>query len=319
MAKVRLRVVPDDHPGPFVPGEAVAGRVEIEADEAVECSGLKISVGWKTEGEANAVAGPRSEDVVGAGKWNAGDRLTARFTLPIPSGPPTYRGRRFNLLWTVRAEADLAWAFDASAEASIDVGPAVAPEGKLVAVESTGGSQVGCAVFAVLLALGCLLPVLLGAPALPLVLFGGFGVLLALYAVPRAIAHRGMGKVTLEAGPSPAPRGGEIACRVYLRPRREIVPQQVQAVLTATETSVRGSGKHKSTRYEELAKISTTLMGPPSVHAGSQGEYAGLLAIPGDAPPSFEASPHGVAWKLKVTVDIPGLPDPDWELVIRVV
>ncbi len=315
-------MVLDDAERTRVPGEAVPGRVEVEADEAATCDGLHARVAWKTAGDANEATGGGPPALLGTGEWKAGDRLSFPFSLTVPSGPPTYEGRHFSVIWAVRADADLSWAFDGKAEAPFPVEFRSGERPGLETMEEGGGTALGCAVVSVL-ALGiCLAMLLLSrrSPGIGWWLGAGAGGILSFFTLLWAAGYRRLGRVTLEAGPSPVPRGGELACRIVLRPRKEFAAKAVIAVLTAREKSEKGSGKSRKTRDVELLKRTVELEGLPRVPAGGEGVFAGIVEIPPDAPPTVEAEPHGVAWKLEVTVKSGHLSmDPDYELVVKVV
>jgi hypothetical protein len=323
MERVRLRLVLDDPDRPRRPGEALSGRVEVECDEAVACGGLRMEAGWETSGAANEASGTPVEETIPTGPWEAGERRSYPFALTLPEGvPPTYDGSNFALAWKVRASADIAWARDPSAEASFEVLPASPGDGTLTAKEDTGCFEVGCAWTCAALVLGGAALLLALDPRDEKAFLGWAGVvivfLISLYAVPKALAVRRIGPASLEAGPVPAARGGELAVSLTLRPRRDMVLGPVRAALTATEESSKGSGKQRKTLKEEVARATADLEGPERLHAGREAVFAGMLVVPADAPPSFEAEPHKVAWELKFSAEVPGLPDVDWEVEVRV-
>jgi hypothetical protein len=320
MPRVRLRVVIDEPDRAFAPGDPVRGRVEVEADEDAECTGLTASVGWRTAGEANVAEGPRTAILLGSGQWKGGDRASFPFALVVPPGPPTYEGRHFALLWTVRAEASLSFAFDAKGEAPVRVVPGPAPEGTLLSKEDSGCLEAGCATVSVGLLLGGGLPVVLSDrfPGIGYVVAGALGGLGAAVMIPQALAYRGVGKATVEIGPSPVARGEEIACRVTVVPRRDLEPRRISATLIATEKAPKGSGKSRKILTAELAKSATDLEGPKRLEKGRKAEFAGMVPVPASAPPSLDAGEHKVTWSLKVSVEFAVLPDPGWEFEVTV-
>jgi len=154
---------------------------------------------------------------------------------------------------------------------------------------------------------------------LPVAWIGGIvALVVACFAIPAAITARRLGRVTLEAGPSPCPRGGEMAVRVTLHPRKDVAPTEVSATLAATERSVKGSGKQRNVREVTVHAHAVRLEGPPVAAAGKAAVYAGVIPVPENAPPSFEAGSHAVLWKLQVKIALPGLMDADWTLEPKV-
>lgn len=314
MARVRLRVVLDEPDRVFVPGDHVRGRVEVEVDEDCSCRALTAAPGWQTFGEANAATGDRDPVNLAAGEWRAGDRRSFPFSLMVPDGPPTYEGRTFSVAWTVRAAASLSFAFDGKGEAPITVSTVPAGEGTLLTKQDSGCAEVGCAAVALAFLVGGGAPILLSRrfPGIGFAIAAAAGGILAAIMIPFALAYRRIGKVTVEVGPAPAARGEEVAVRAVITPRKNLGTRRVRAELIATERARKGSGKGAKWLTTELAKAATTLDGPLDLVAGREAVYAGMLALPGDAPPTLVAGDHTVVWKLKVSVENPVLPDPGW-------
>lgn len=301
-----------------MPGDAVAGSVVVEADEDCDCSSLDVFLRWTASGDVNEAEGDGERLSVASGAWRAGDRHRFPFSLPVPAGPPTHEGRRFAVTWMVRAEASIAWAVNAKTGTPVTVLAAPARAPGLVQEEEAGGFETGCAVAMLFMILtGAILFLSAAAPEVGVVA-AGLGGIVCLWAIPRAIAYRRLGRIRVEAGPVPVVRGEELACRLVLVPRKDVAPAKVVAILRAVETSVKGAGKQRQVRREKVFEHTVDLEGPERLAAGTEGTWAGVIPVPGDAPPSFEAGPHGVTWTLEVEVDLPWLPDPSWDLKIEV-
>ena len=320
MARVRLRVILAEPDRAYLPGDRVEGRVEVEADEDASCRTLTAAPLWRTFGEANEAEGGADPVPLGSGEWRAGDRLSFPFSLLLPAGPPAYEGRRFSVAWTVRAAASLSFAFDAKGEAPLTVGSPAAAGEALLTKEDSGCVEAGCALTGLALLAGGGLPILLAGrfPGIGFALAAAAGGILAAIMTPFALAYRRVGKVTLEAGPSPVGRGEEIAVRASIVPRRNLGTRRVKAELVATERAQKGSGKGRKILAAELSKTAVTLDGPVDLVAGKEATFAGMVPVPADGAPSFEAGPHKVDWKLKVSVENPFLPDPSWEFEVVV-
>ena len=323
MKRVRLRVVLDDPRRRYAPGDRVPGRVEAEVDEACTCSALTVGLGWFTTGECNEASATPASRVLGRGTWRAGDRLSFPFDLALPAGPPSHRGRHFNVVWRVRAEAALDWALDPEAVQRIEVAGPPATQGGLLSKGGSGCFEVGCALACLLVLAGVVFACfhggrVRGGQVCWVTAFGVGALVGSLWAVPRAFTYRWLGKVQVEAGPSPCPRGEELAVRIAIRPRRDLRPKEVRAALVAVEHSEKGSGKSKTTRAVEIAKCAARLDGPEALRKGQESVFAGVLGIPADAAPSLEAGPHSVKWKLHVEVVFPVAADGEWDLDVAV-
>jgi hypothetical protein len=302
-------------------GEPVAGRVEVEVDEDVTCSGVFCVLRWRTTGDANTAAKDSPSVNVGGGTWKGGDRFSFPFSIPVPAGPPTYDGRRFGVHWIVHAEAKLDWAIDPSVAAPIRVGPLPVGEGSLVDKTESGGFEVGCAMTCTVILLSCLSVLFMsrGFPGVGWVIGAGVAGLGALVMIPNAFARWRLGETLVECGPSPVAAGEELAVRILVHPKADITPKKVSVVLVGVERSEKGSGKSRKTRSEELGKVEATLEGPSVLEAGHKAEWAGIVRVPGDAAPSFTAGPHSVTWIVKFAIDQDWLPEAEWSVAIRVV
>jgi len=318
--RARLRIVLDGNRRSFAVGETVSGRIEVEVDEACECDPLTARLGWVTAGDSNEASEDPVEEVVASGEWKGGDRHSFPFGLNVPKGPPGYEGRHFSVRWRVRAAASLSWAIDPETEEPIEVRGGPVPDGTLVAVEEAGCLEMGCATVLVLFGAAALVAFFAGArlpvPGWLALATGVIALAISGWAVPQALTRHRLGKTSVEAGPSPCPRGSEMAVRLTMTPRRDLALSEVRANLVATETSVKGSGKTRSTRTVEVGRITGMLEGPRKVAAGREAVYAGVLEVPDAAPPTLEAGPHSVTWKLSVAMDIPRAADAGWDFVV---
>ena len=97
-------------------GGAVSGRVRILADEPVNCRGVRLTVGWHTEGRGDRDEGKVHEETVHEGELPTGDH-TFPFSARLPQeGPISYAGHYINIVWRATAHIDLAWRRDPTAE-----------------------------------------------------------------------------------------------------------------------------------------------------------------------------------------------------------
>ncbi len=323
MERVRLRLELDRPETPRAPGDVVTGALHVELDEDCECRRLTVAPGWETGGRGTGSGEAGPAQVLPAGAWKGGDRLAFPLSLVIPAGPPGYEGTLFSVRWFVRAEATLRGAADPSAEVPLRV--VLRPpqgEGALLQREETGCLETGCAtVLALVPAVG--LPLMLAGGARGFVRFGAWAVgiasgLAALWAVPRAIASRRLGHAILEVGPSPVPRGAELACRVVLQPRRDLTVGPLRVRLVATETASIPSGDSRKTLTEEVVKSEAVLEGPTALARGRPAEFAGMIPVPAGAPPTFQAGTCSVKWGLTLVVPLSFLPDVEWQVEVGV-
>lgn len=152
-------------------------------------------------------------------------------------------------------------------------------------------------------------------PMLILSLFDLVGILLIclfVYTVLRAVLT---GAPIVEVAMDPVKPGRRI--RAYITMRRTLRITKMSVHLECREKATHGSGSN-STRYTE------------TVHDETLIEKEGLQAVPGkpvldfefavppDAMHSFHATDNSIVWGLRVKMDIPGKPDVDDFLEVRV-
>jgi len=123
MAKLNMKIELD--PGPWnepefadyrICGEPVSGNVIVNSEEYVNCRGLILSLGWRTEGRGNTDTKTVWEEKLHAGPIEMG-QTRFPFSAPLPaSGPMSYAGRYINIVWFLKARIDLAWRKDPVAE-----------------------------------------------------------------------------------------------------------------------------------------------------------------------------------------------------------
>ncbi len=108
----------------FRPGDTVAGTVIVSAMEDVECNGLQIEVGWRTEGRGTRDSVVVDQRTAFRGKLEAGRTLEFPFDAKLPDGPWSYEGKLLRIVWQVEVKASIPWARDESFSASFVVAPA---------------------------------------------------------------------------------------------------------------------------------------------------------------------------------------------------
>ena len=121
MAKCDLTIHLDEERTSYRGGETVRGEIEVRTDEDVRCDGLTVELRWKTHGKGNSVHGDPVEVELFQGDWRAGAIQRYPFAIELPKGPFTYHGHYLNVVWEVRARADVPWAIDPKAEREIAV------------------------------------------------------------------------------------------------------------------------------------------------------------------------------------------------------
>ncbi len=108
MAKCDLQIVFGRDDRTYKIGEKITGSVRVTAKEDCECRKLTIARQWYTSGPGKSDrATPEEEQVIFSGPWRAGQTADYPFEIEAPRGPLTYHGALFNVVWQIRASANI--------------------------------------------------------------------------------------------------------------------------------------------------------------------------------------------------------------------
>lgn len=92
-------------------GDVVSGRAVVRLDEAVNCRGVFVTVGWKTEGKGDADSLNVLHTTVARGNLPPGEHVYP-FSTQLPEGPMSYSGHHIQIIWEATVRLDLAWRRD---------------------------------------------------------------------------------------------------------------------------------------------------------------------------------------------------------------
>ncbi|MDA7979763.1 MAG: hypothetical protein MPJ50_13430 [Pirellulales bacterium] len=96
-------------------GGKVAGRVRVSCMETLACRGVRLTIGWRTEGRGDQDSALILDDTPHYGELSPGDHEFP-FSVEIPAGPISYQGHHIKIVWFAAARIDLAWKRDPKAE-----------------------------------------------------------------------------------------------------------------------------------------------------------------------------------------------------------
>jgi hypothetical protein len=315
-----------------IPEKAFTGKIKVTADKTVDTKALSVSLNWKTAGAGNSRSGTAVTAVAHRGQLPMGES-DYPFEIVVPPGPLSYSGTNLEVVWTLSATADIAWALDPSVEERINVVPGPDPvaldvgDPKLLyeAGPETTGSVVAGTCFT-LVFIGIALTMLAvgvstgnPAPFFMGVIFGLVGVFVLWIAVLRnLLARRKLGPVELEVSPIDANRGGVMTVKVRFTPRADVNLNVARATFLGEEEVVKGGGKHRHRKTHQILSMPIELAGAQRINAGEPTELATTFTVPDQAPYSFKVSDNEVTWKVTVRLDIAGWPDWERDVSFRV-
>jgi hypothetical protein len=108
---------------PFEPGASIEGTVTITPQVDLNCTGIKLRLGWHTEGRGDRDYRNVEEKVVFQGVLPGGQPAVFPFQFTLPDQPWSYSGHYINILWELVADIDLPLAINPKSKYPILVRP----------------------------------------------------------------------------------------------------------------------------------------------------------------------------------------------------
>ncbi len=335
---VQITLIPDGFPGrgpeeedrvgplEVRGGERITGTVEVRVLEDVDFRALRLGFVWHTEGKGNRVtAGGGAETLDGSGAWRAGERLSFPFSVVVPHGPLSYKGKLLSVVWALEARLERSMLrHDVVSRIPVvlspdpegerwDLGPVAQEKERLEAVKrGMGAVWVGLGLF---LAVG---GIVWGAlrgwdfvgPERGLLFLGmAGGFLLMLRGIWGRLGRGKLGEPAVQLSTAELRLGEEIRFSLVLRPEQRTEIRSLTAILECEERVVHGHGQyrsyHRKTVFERRLSLAKDQLIEP--HRGFRKK--GTLTLPEDGPTTFGAQDNLVVWWLRFQADIAGWPD----------
>jgi hypothetical protein len=108
----------------YAPGDRVTGVFEILPEQTINCRGVDIKIGWRTEGK-----GRRDEQFIYSERYHIPELPNNKtygetFAVELPDAPWSYAGHYINIVWFVLVNIDIPLATDIHAEQRFVLQPA---------------------------------------------------------------------------------------------------------------------------------------------------------------------------------------------------
>jgi hypothetical protein len=100
----------------YTKGDSLKGSVVAIPDGEVDCKHFYVQLLWQTEGRGSQFTEMVAELDLYQGKLTAGMPRSYDFDFVLPDQPWSYDGHYINIVWKIRAQIDIAWASDPTAE-----------------------------------------------------------------------------------------------------------------------------------------------------------------------------------------------------------
>jgi hypothetical protein len=327
---LELRVDLDDD-GPVRTGGVLSGRVRVRSSSGAEVRGVRLEVGWRTEGDGNRAAGVLHAEELLERPIHLGrdESRDLPFRLEVPPGPLSYQGNRLRIVNVLKATADVPWTRDPSAEKVYELRRAdeqrTAFQGPLLdeAAMAPGPVRIRAhprALHLVLAGLALVAGVGIGigavvvrsSPPLLAILLGISGPIVAaavLLPFRTRIAERRLGQVDLVLDRVVAAPGETIRAALTFEPRSDIRIQRATASLRGREKVVRGAGQHQTVRRHKFTLAEARLVPDAPLAVGERVTMWAPLPLTPDCPCSFRARDNQLDFEVEVRIAIAGWPD----------
>lgn len=341
-SRCELTIELDEPNGRFAAGGEVTGRVVVDVNKDCECRRLTIARRWKTRGRGSPASGSEHREVMCSGQWEAGQRHSIPFRLPLPNGPCSYQGRHLQVCWQLEASADIPGSENPTARTDFTVEPTgESPDGSyrtgdpdcssytdaeqrassLREVFETGAVTV----FGLLsIGLGAYFAVLMArayrasetmdlwASALFGLFFVGLGAGVIYAKVLRnTFADLKLGGIEADVAESTVAAGDDVQITVDIPPPSDVHVNAVGVRVVGKEKVVYRRGKHVRTWRHEFYDKDDVIQDSVDLRLedGEAARFHKTMPIPAEAPPSFYSRRNDILWSVRLHVDIEGWPD----------
>ncbi|WP_372716665.1 sporulation protein [Novipirellula sp.] len=300
-------------------GGTVRGKVRVNVDQDVKCSGLVVESVWKTHGRGNVTSGTFASTTLFQGEWVAGQVVEYPFELPVGDWPPSYHGHYLNVDHYIDARVKIPWGFDPKASVPILMRPTCGPEAAVT--KKAPSRSVFAGIFiGVFLMIWCsgFMFFMVQNP-FSLICVGIFPVLFAVgYAIKVLLPKYLLGEVVYEVSPTVVAPGDQVKGELVLRPRKNVNVNAITLNFEAREVCVSGSGSNKTTHKHVFFERTTELQSATTLAAGQERRFPILVTLPEDAPYTLDLPSNDLIWATTLRIDIPRWPDWSKEIALQV-
>jgi len=306
MAACNLTIELDEPSRARTGGEPISGVVLVATEKEVQCKALTVTSRWATHGSGNIAQGEVETKTLFLGSWQPGQPYRYPFALSTAIWPPTYYGQHLNVSHSVKANADIPWAIDASTMQEFPVIATETPENlaptdNAVKAKNWVGWLIGILLLGGLFA--SIIPLAL--IVAPLVAIGYVVYWLFSTFLPRQVT----GEVIYQVEPATLTQGEMIRGTCEFTPKRSSTINGITWMIQCAEVCTSGSGSNRKTHTHEVLKKTQQLREPGLLQAGQVHKYDFSFEVPTSVPPTMTLSDNKIIWTSELRIDIPKWPD----------
>lgn len=306
MAACNLTIELDEPSRARTGGEPISGVVLVTPEKEVRCNSLTVTSKWATHGSGNVAQGEVETKTLFQGSWQPGQSYRYPFTLSTATWPPTYYGQHLNVSHSIKANADIPWAIDASTMQEFRVVATETPENLTPTDNAVKGKNwVGWFIGILLLGglFASIIPLALIVAPLAAI---GFAIYWLFFTfLPRQVT----GEVIYKVEPEALVLGEMIRGSCEFTPQRSSTINGIAWTVRCAEVCTSGSGSNRKTHTHEVLNKTQVLREPGPLQAGQLHKYDFSFKVPVSVPPSMTLSDNKIIWTSELRIDIPKWPD----------
>ncbi|MCA9196553.1 MAG: hypothetical protein KDA87_03405 [Planctomycetales bacterium] len=312
MSKCDVRIVFDKPDRTYHGGETVSGKVLVSVNQNVNAKGIRLTYQWRTHGRGNRATGDKQVLMLSeASQLTTGDDLVLPFQFTADEFPFTYRGHYLNIDHYVKADVDVAWAFNPKSEQEIIVlpgkRPAVFPASRTEVrlkekpTKSNVGGAIGITIVGIVLLVFSFVFIFL----LPFVLLG-----FVIYFIRKQMLAAKIREAKFTVPHLVVAPNEPWSFEFEFVPKSSFSVNEITMILIGQERVISGSGTDRTTHRHKIHE-SVIQLHPAGQVPAKPFRIAKTIPFPETTAYSFEASDNYLEWEARIRIDIPM--SPDWK------
>ena len=321
----------------FFPGETVEATLWLTGNTNFTCKEITIDLIRRAHGRGNTSSKQIERISVYKGDIQDGEKLELNCQFTLPEAPLTYHGQYLNVDWIVKANVDVAWAFDPKCEVDLVLlsNPNALRPQPMEDIKVFGDKDTKASLFG-LGCMGCIALIPLGTFVASLVwlLSGevtavfGLGVsafillimsVIGFFIIRNRIAMQAVGPVELRLDQDAYYPGQTITGMISFTPQKKLKLNGVNVTIQCKEVVVRGSGTNKTTYTKNLVDQKVVVQSATDAYPKEALEIPFEFTLPDSPWYSFSAPSNTLTWTVNGHIDIDRWPDFDnhWTFTVR--
>ncbi|MEC8378751.1 MAG: sporulation protein [Myxococcota bacterium] len=321
----------------FFPGETAEVTLWVNGNTSFSCKEITVDLIRRAHGKGNTSTKRVERISVYSGEIGEGEQLELHCGFVLPEAPLTYHGQYLNVDWIIKANVDVAWAFDPKCEIDFVLvsnpdaeRPKPIEDVKVFDQKNTTSSIIG----AIVLGFMMMIPLVIFVTSLISVINGQFSAIVALIfssifalviggigfvVIRNRIALKAVGPVELRLDQEAYFPGQTLTGMISFTPQKKLQINSVNVTVICKEVVVRGSGTNKTTYTKNLVNQEVVVQSEMEAYPRDSVEIPFEFLLPERPMYSFSAPSNNLKWLVSNHIDIDRWPDfsHSWNFKVR--